>query len=232
MAISAVVLSDIGRVRSRNEDSFLVDADANLYAVADGMGGHAAGDVASQTAIAAFHAAFLETRSMLVAMKSANRAVLERSAAESHLLGMGTTLTGVHIFGTSAFIAHVGDSRLYLLRGAQLDQLTRDHTVAQDRVEQGSLTRRDAMRHPMSSMLTRALGLRPEVEIDVFQHDILAGDQLLICSDGLTGMVEDEDLCAMLLQEKKPDEIAAELIEAANVRGGADNITALLVIVS
>jgi serine/threonine protein phosphatase PrpC len=232
MGISAVALSDIGRVRGRNEDSFLLDTDASLYAVADGMGGHAAGDVASQTAIAAFHGSFLETHSTLIAMKSANRAVLERSAAEPNLLGMGTTLTGVHFFGTTVFVAHVGDSRLYLLRAEHLRQLTRDHTVAQERIEQGALTKVGAMGHPMSSMLTRALGLRPELDIDVFQHDVLAGDRFLICSDGLTGMITDNDLCAMLLQDKNMDAIAAELVEAANLRGGTDNITVVLMEVS
>jgi serine/threonine protein phosphatase PrpC len=229
MVISAVVLSDIGRVRSRNEDSFLVDTDASLYAVADGMGGHAAGDVASQTAVAAFHAAFLETASMLAAMQTANRAVLERSTAEPHLLGMGTTLTALYIFGNAAFVAHVGDSRLYVLRAGQLTQLTRDHTVAQDRVDQGSLSKLEAMRHPMSSMLKRALGLRPEVEVDVLQHDVMVGDLFVLCSDGLTGMVTDEELCMFLEQEKSFDEIAGELIAAANARGGVDNITVLLV---
>jgi PPM family protein phosphatase len=229
MTISAAVLSDIGRVRSRNEDAFLIDDDASLYAVADGMGGHAAGDVASQTAIAAFHAAFLETHSGIAAMKSANRAVFERAVAEPEKNGMGTTLTAVHIFGTAIFATHVGDSRLYLLRSGVLTQLTRDHTVAQDMIDQGTLTKHGAMQHPLSSMLTRSLGLRADVEVDVFEHDLLKDDLLMMCSDGLTGMITDEDLVEMLMRTKSLDDVAHDLINAANARGGTDNITALLV---
>lgn len=229
MSISAFVRSDVGRVRTRNEDSFLIDASASLYAVADGMGGHAAGDVASQTAIAAFHAAFLETRSGMAAVKSANRAVFERAASEPEKSGMGTTLTAVHLNGNAFFAAHVGDSRLYLLRNGILHQLTRDHTVAQDMIDKGALTKNTAMQHPMSSMLTRSLGLRAEVEVDVFEHNVVAGDLLLLCSDGLTGMLTDEDVAERLGQEKSLEDIADGLIDAANLRGGTDNITALLI---
>jgi PPM family protein phosphatase len=228
MKISAVARSHIGRIRSRNEDAFLADTDASLYAVADGMGGHASGDVASQTAIDAFHAAFLETRSVLAAMKSANRAVLERAQREPQHRGMGTTLTGVHLFGNAAFVAHVGDSRLYRLRAGNFEQLTTDHTVAQDMIEQGALTRRDSMQHPASSMLKRSLGLRASVDVDVFQCDVAAHDLLLICSDGLTGMVWEDDIHEILAQGLGLDEMADQLIEAANLRGGVDNITALL----
>jgi protein phosphatase len=232
MTISAVASTDVGLTRNRNEDAFLIDDAASLYAIADGMGGHAAGDVASQTAIAAFSAAFHETHSLLAAMKSANRAVHERSAREPELTGMGTTLTGMHIFGNTAFVAHVGDSRLYRLRDAALEQLTTDHTVAQDMIDQGTLTKNDAMRHPLSSMLKRSLGLRPDVDVDVFQTEITAGDIFMLCSDGLSGMVTDEDLCVMLAQPKELDNLAGELIEAANLRGGLDNITAVLMRVS
>jgi PPM family protein phosphatase len=229
MIISAAAATDIGRVRGRNEDSFLLDADAGLFAVADGMGGHAAGDVASQTAMAAFHATFRDTRSMLASAKSANRAVFERAAADPRLRGMGTTLTALHVFGNAMFVGHVGDSRLYLLRAGELTQLTRDHTAAQERIEQGVLTKLDAMRHPLSSMLTRALGLQPDVEVDVCEHDLVAGDVLLLCSDGLTGMITEEDLQAILMQSSALEEISSELIDAANLRGGVDNITALVV---
>ena len=232
MTISAVAATDVGLARNRNEDAFLIDDGASLYAIADGMGGHAAGDVASQTAIAAFSAAFHETRSVLAAMKSANRAVHERSAREPEHSGMGTTLTGLHIFGNTAFVAHVGDSRLYRLHDAALEQLTTDHTVAQDMIDQGTLNKHDAMRHPLSSMLKRSLGLRPDVDVDVFQTEIVTGDIFMLCSDGLTGMVTDEDLCAMLLEPKKMEASAAELVKAANMRGGLDNITVVLIRIS
>jgi PPM family protein phosphatase len=229
MTISAVASTDVGRARNRNEDAFLIDDAASLYAIADGMGGHAAGDVASQTAIAAFGAAFRDTRSMLAALKAANRAVHERSARERALTGMGTTLTGLHIFGNTAFVAHVGDSRLYRLRDAALEQLTTDHTVAQDMIAQGTLTKNAAMRHPLSSMLKRSLGMRPDVDVDVFQTDVAKGDVFMLCSDGLTGMVTDEDVRATMLEEMAPANIASRLVEAANLRGGHDNITVVLV---
>jgi protein phosphatase len=232
MTITTAALTDIGRLRARNEDSLLLDPDASLYAVADGMGGHAAGDAASQTAIAAFGATFSDTRSVLTAMKSANRAVIERAAAEREKAGMGTTLTALHVRDSAMFVAHVGDSRLYRLRDGQLSQITRDHTVAQDMIDTGKLTKEAAMQHPASSMLTRSLGSRADVEVDLIEDQLAPGDLLMLCSDGLTGMITDGDLSAILAQPKPLEHIAAELIEAANLRGGLDNITALLVRIS
>lgn len=229
MTITTAAMTDIGRLRARNEDSFLLEPAASLYAVADGMGGHAAGDVASQTAVAAFRAAFAETKSVLAAMKSANRAVIERAAAEPDKAGMGTTMTAVHLRGTAMLVAHVGDSRLYRFRDRQLTQITRDHTVAQDMIDDGSLTKHTAMHHPASSMLTRSLGSRADVEVDVLQEAVLPGDLLMLCSDGLTGMIAEADIAFILGQEQTLEQLAAELIEAANLRGGADNITVLLV---
>jgi protein phosphatase len=229
MTITTAAMTDIGRLRARNEDSLLLEPAASLYAVADGMGGHAAGDVASQTAVAAFSAAFSETASVLAAMKSANRAVIERAAAEPDKAGMGTTMTALHLRGAAMLVAHVGDSRLYRFRDRQLAQITRDHTVAQDMIDGGSLSRHAAMQHPASSMLTRSLGSRADVEVDVLEEATVPGDLLLLCSDGLTGMVTDQDIARIIGQEKALEKIAQELIEAANLRGGVDNITALLV---
>ena len=229
MTLTAVALTDIGRIRNRNEDSFLLDPDASLFAVADGMGGHAAGDVASQTAIAAFAAAFSETRSLIVALQSANRAVIERGVAEPGKAGMGTTLTAVHIMGRSMLVGHVGDSRLYRLRSHSLQQLTRDHTVAEEMIARGALTRIDAMQHPANSILTRSLGSRAEVEVDELREDLESGDVLLLCSDGLTAMVTDDELLTILAQSSSLEERARDLIGAANSRGGVDNITVLLI---
>ena len=231
MTLTAVALTDIGRIRNRNEDSFLLDHDASLFAVADGMGGHAAGDVASQTAIAAFAAAFSETRSLTIALQSANRAVIERGAAEAGKAGMGTTLTAVHVIGHSMLVGHVGDSRLYRLRGNSLQQLTRDHTVAEEMIARGVLTRIDAMQHPANSMLTRSLGSRSEVEVDELREDLQPDDVLLLCSDGLTAMVTDEVVQTLLGQSKSLEERARDLIDAANLRGGVDNITVLVIAV-
>ncbi|HEY0670654.1 MAG TPA: Stp1/IreP family PP2C-type Ser/Thr phosphatase [Longimicrobiales bacterium] len=228
MTVNATARTDVGRVRARNEDSFLLDAGASLYAIADGMGGHAAGDVASQTAIAAFAAAFADTRSVLAAMKSANRAVIERAVAEPDKLGMGTTMTAVSIVGPSILAAHVGDSRLYRWRAHQLTQLTRDHTVVQDMVDRGALSKEEAMYHPMSSMLTRSLGSRADVEVDLLEDALQPGDLLLLCSDGLTGMMTDADIADVMQQGKALDDIAKELITRANRAGGIDNITVVL----
>jgi PPM family protein phosphatase len=232
MMLTAVALTDIGQIRNRNEDSFLLDQDASLFAVADGMGGHAAGDVASQTAIAAFAAAFAETRSVVLSVRSANRAVIERGLSEVGAGGMGTTLTAMHVTGNSALVAHVGDSRLYLLRNGELSQLTRDHTVAEEMVERGSLTRIEVMQHPANSMLTRSLGSRPDVQVDELHAQLEIGDVLMLCSDGLTSMVTDDDISEILQLEKSLADRAGALIEAANVRGGLDNITVLLIDVS
>jgi protein phosphatase len=232
MTLAAVALTDIGQIRERNEDSFLLDQGASLFAVADGMGGHAAGDVASQTAIAAFAAAFAETRSVVSAMKTANRAVIERGNADPARAGMGTTLTAVHITGDTALVAHVGDSRLYRLRAGRFEQLTRDHTVADEMIERGTLTQLEAMLHPANSMLTRSLGSRLDVAVDELQEELHDGDVLMLCSDGLTSMVTEADIAAVLQQrEKSLEQRAAELIQAANLRGGVDNITVVLIMV-
>ena len=231
MTLAAVAVTDIGQLRGRNEDSLLLDRAASLFAVADGMGGHAAGDVASQTAIAALAAAFAETRSVPLSIQSANRAVFERGNSEPGRTGMGTTLTAVHITGNTMLVGHVGDSRLYQLRDGELRQITRDHTVAEEMIERGALTRIGAMQHPANSMLTRTIGSRPDVEIDASREELFAGDLLLLCSDGLTAMVTDADVQAILQQEKPLAERAADLVAAANLRGGLDNITVLLIAV-
>ena len=229
MEIEAIGLTDTGRVRARNEDSLLIDPIASLFAIADGMGGHAAGDVASQTAIAAFANSFIETRNAIQAMQAANRALIERVMNEPDKTGMGTTLTGFTIYQNSLFGAHVGDSRLYLLRRGTLTQLTRDHTVAQDMIESNALTKREAMQHPLSAMLTRSLGSRLHVDADLLDEKLEVDDMLLLCSDGLTSMVNDDEVCAILDQRKELGLIAVELVDAANVRGGLDNISVGLV---
>ena len=229
MEIEAIGLTDVGRSRPRNEDSLLIDPIASLYALADGMGGHAAGDVASQTAIAAFASSFIETRNALLAMQAANRAVIERAMSEPDKTGMGTTLTAFTIERGNLFGAHVGDSRLYLLRRGQLTQVTRDHTVAQDMIDSNALTKREAMQHPLSAMLTRSLGSRMHVDADLLDRKLERDDLLLLCSDGLTSMVADDEICAILQQPIDLGMIAMELVDAANVRGGLDNISVGLV---
>jgi protein phosphatase len=227
--------TDVGRVRPRNEDAFLVRPDIGVFAVADGMGGHVAGEVASHTALDAFAAALTiaptDESSVLSAMRLANLAVWERGEAERDKAGMGTTLTSLSFPAnrTTCFIGHVGDTRVYRLRADGFEQLTRDHTAAYEMVERGQLSKDAARRHPLSSMLYRSVGTRSEVDIDVASFEVQPGDLYLLCSDGLTGMVSEEDLAAMLRQEKLLPELSAELIDAANLRGGVDNITVVLV---
>lgn len=216
MILNAYGASDVGKRRARNEDAFLIDEAIGLFVVADGMGGHAAGDVASSLAISAFRKG-LAGDAVADAILAANRAVWQQSRAEAAQSGMGTTLTAMlreRNSDSSLIVGHVGDSRLYRLRNGKLEQLTRDHSVAG------------------TSMLTRAIGTRPDVEVDVFRTPIAPGDRYLICSDGLTGMVHDEDLRVMLAQDKGLDAICGDLIDAANLRGGIDNITAIVVSVS
>jgi protein phosphatase len=229
MITQALARTDIGRVRSRNEDSFLLDLAASVFAVADGMGGHAGGDVASQTASTAFASTFAETGSVVAAMHSANRAVIERATSQPELSGMGTTMTAFQVVGPALLGAHVGDSRLYRCRAGELSQLTRDHTVAQERIEEGTLTKSDAMQHPFSSMLTRALGLQRVVEVDVIEERVETGDLLLLCSDGLTGLLTDDDLAHLLSSTEGLESVADQMITTANQRGGYDNITVVLV---
>ncbi len=235
MVLHAFGSSDVGKVRPGNEDAFIVRSDIGLFAVADGMGGHIAGEVASRTALDALSAALTiapaDDAAMLQAVRLANLAVWERGESEHDKAGMGTTLTALAFVPGEAkcIIGHVGDTRVYLLRAGQLEQLTRDHTAAQEMVERGQLTRQAARRHPLASMLYRSIGTRPEVDVDIVHTALASGDLLLICSDGLSGMVEDEDLLAILNQDKPLQTLSEELIDAANLRGGVDNITAVLI---
>ena len=235
MQLHAFGSSDVGRVRRRNEDAFIVRADIGVFAVADGMGGHVAGDVASRTALDAVAASLTiaptDDSTVLSAMKLANLAVWERGEAERDKAGMGTTLTTLAFMPdrTAWIIGHVGDTRVYRLRAGALEQLTRDHTAAQEMVDAGQLTRSAARRHPLASMLHRSVGTRADVDIDILHGDALSGDLYMICSDGLTGMIEEQDIAAMLEQDKLLPDLCRELIDAANARGGVDNITAVLV---
>ena len=225
-------ITDVGLRRGSNEDSYLAEPATNVFAVADGMGGHAAGEVASAMAIEALRSAIGSASGadwLRDAVAAANHAIVQRSAAEADKRGMGTTLTALAMAPGAYRIAHVGDSRAYLVRDHQLRQLTVDHTWVQREVERGALTPEQARVHPLSSVLTRSLGIDDPVEIDIVEGDVLPADLFLLCSDGLTGMVSDTDLRTMLVQDIPLDALARQLVEAANLRGGADNITAILI---
>ncbi|MEO8293493.1 MAG: Stp1/IreP family PP2C-type Ser/Thr phosphatase [Actinomycetota bacterium] len=227
MRVRAGIATDIGRVRERNEDSYL--AEAPLFAVADGMGGHKGGEVASRLALETLEGAPGEAGGGLAQrVRAANAAVFERSQADRAVSGMGTTLTAVVLAGTAASIAHVGDSRAYLLRAGDLRQLTDDHTLVNRMVKSGEITAAEAGVHPHRSVLTRALGTEAEVEVDEFDVALTDGDRLLLCSDGLTGMVTEAQIVAILSATPDAQDAANRLVRAANRAGGVDNITVVI----
>jgi protein phosphatase len=219
--------SDIGQVREGNEDSFLVLSP--LYAVADGMGGHRGGEVASSLALETVQRMFERREGTLAEqVTEANRAVFERSQLDRSVAGMGTTLTAALIDGSRVHLAHVGDSRAYLLRAGELSMLTEDHTLVHRMVMEGEITEAEAESHPHRSILTRALGVDMNVQIDERDVDVVDGDRLLLCSDGLTGMVSDDQIREILAATPDPQEAVDALVRVANRAGGIDNITALL----
>jgi serine/threonine protein phosphatase PrpC len=229
MKLVVGVRTDKGRVREGNEDDKLTDKTMGLYAVADGMGGHQAGEVASATAIEALRAAVASGTPIRDAITLANDAVLERSAADERLRGMGTTMTAATLAaGGTLLIGHVGDSRAYLVRDGELRQITEDHSLVEEMVRGGELTPEQAEVHPQRSVITRALGIDPGVEVDLYPVELQEGDRVLLCSDGLTGMVRTEEIAAVLQREPDPQKAASELVEAANEAGGEDNITVVL----
>jgi PPM family protein phosphatase len=225
--IDAVGSTDIGRVRDGNEDEFIVEDP--LYAVADGMGGHLGGEVASRLAIETLHVQFIHRRGTLAEqVREANRAVYERSTHDPSVAGMGTTLTAVVVDGDRIRLAHVGDSRAYLFRAGELRALTEDHTLVQRMVERGEVTSDEASVHPQRNVLTRVIGTEPDVVVDEGLIDLAFGDRVLLCSDGLTAMVTDEDIASILRESSDPRVAVDRLVRAANDAGGVDNVTVVL----
>ncbi len=220
------VRTDIGLHREANEDAAL--ARPPLYAVCDGMGGARAGEVASDLACSTLGARVAAGDDVVDAARAANAAVYDAAADDGTLTGMGTTLTAMVLDGDVARFAHVGDSRAYLLRDGDLRQVSLDHSVVGQMIRDGELTLEQAAVHPMRSILTRALGTEPSVEVDAYELALRAGDVVLLCSDGLTGMVPDERI-QRALRHDDPDESAAELVKQARRGGGLDNITVVVV---
>jgi len=241
-------VTDVGRVRDGNEDSFLVDKKLSLYVVADGMGGHAAGEVASAMAVRAFRDAVAKARDMLddyekgtgnVSRKDVLRLLegaVQEACSEVHAeaqrdetkRGMGTTLTALLIIGSRGFIAHVGDSRCYLVRQGSVHQLSEDHSLINELLKRGRLTKEQIEKVQYKNAVTRAVGVYESVEGDTLDFDVLAGDRFLICSDGLHGYFEDTEY-TKLFDETPEEEISQKLVDLANERGGKDNITAIVV---
>jgi len=223
-------LTDVGRQRHTNEDSFY--AEAPVFAVADGMGGAQAGEVASAMAVEEFsngHDGSKSPETQLADVaRAANRRIWEMSQNDQQRAGMGTTLTAVMVGETDVSVGHVGDSRLYLLRDGSLERLTRDHSLVEEFVRQGRLTPEQAERHPQRSVITRALGPESDVEVDTFTVPARDGDIYVLCSDGLSGMVRDDEMAAIIGSGRPLEQVARELVDAANENGGRDNITVIL----
>ena len=227
MNVRVGAATDIGQVREGNEDSYLVVAP--LYAVADGMGGHRGGEVASSLALETVQELFERKEGSLAdQVAGANRAVYDRSQSDRSVSGMGTTLTAALIDGNKVHLVHVGDSRAYLLRGAELTQLTEDHTLVHRMVMEGEITAEEAETHPHRSILTRALGVDESVQVDEDDVQVESGDRLLLCTDGLTGMVPEDRIQEILQDAADPQEAVDRLVTVANRAGGIDNITAVV----
>jgi len=227
----------VGVIRTGNEDNLLLLPDEGLFVVADGMGGHAAGEVASEMAV---HIIGREMRGaagnpddevatrLRDAIVEANNAIFQRTISEVDKRGMGTTATSMLLNGIHYLIGQVGDSRAYLYRDGRLIQLTKDHSYVQEQVDAGYLTPEQARTHPYSNVITRCVGANAEVIPDIYLGTLRAADIYLLASDGLTGMLEDSDLQTIIEQNSEPQQMVDALINEANRRGGLDNITVII----
>jgi len=249
MQVQAFGLTHVGRQRQHNEDTFLVADEAKLYLVADGMGGHAAGEIASRIAVDSISEFILHTKEddgtwphaydenyrrttnrLMAAVRLANTRVLEAMRKDARLRGMGTTVVACLADDTTMSVAHVGDSRAYLIRDGQLSRLTNDHSWVFEQVQAGMLTEAEAEKHPLRNVITRALGGALSVSPDAAEVESRPGDVYLLCSDGLTGMVPEEEILRVVTDSSGDIEKACQvLIDTANERGGLDNVTAILV---
>ncbi len=250
MEYRAAVKTDVGRKRTGNEDSFCLAPEIGLFVVADGMGGHAAGEVASRLAVETIQewmtryleeaatplvgpprpAGPPEANFLLSSIRLANRAIFDLAQSEPRYAGMGTTLVAALGLRDQLVLAHVGDSRIYCIRGQGIVQLSKDHSLVQQQVDRGILSAEEAQTSQYRHLITRALGLKDRIEVDITAQPALAGDCLLLCSDGLSDLLEDEDMLRVVQEHSDDLEKACQaLVELANLKGGDDNITAMLV---
>lgn len=224
--------SDVGRVRESNEDYCY--ADGRLFIVADGMGGHQGGEVASLAAVEEFLRCEQESRAvdpmrrLRACLQAANQAVLRMATRNPELEGMGTTFT-VLLLDRGAYLGHVGDSRAYLLREGSINPLTRDHSLVEKMVREGLLTPGEARWHPRRNIILRAVGLTPNLSADLVRVEVRPGDRILLCTDGLSSQLEDEEIALVLREAEEPEECVTRLVEEANARGGEDNVTVVVV---
>jgi len=246
--LPSAALSDPGRKRQINEDYYVVNGRHDLYILADGMGGHAAGEVASQLVAGTIEEFVLlvtestemtwpfgynvrlpyEHNVLQTAVRLANSRVSHAARQSEQYMGMGATVVVAWIRGDKAFYCHVGDSRIYLLRNGQLSQLTEDHSLVQEQISRGLITPDEAKTHRLRHVVTKAVGGRDSVEVSVQGQELEPGDQLLLCSDGLTDCVTDTEICRILNNQAPPEQQCQELVDSANRAGGDDNITVVL----
>jgi len=248
MKIAYTAVTDVGCKRKGNEDSYFVNPEQRLFVVADGMGGHAAGEVASQVAVQSINefvamtggdeeitwpfgvdeSMSLTGNRLKTAVRYANNKVLDRMKESAEYEGMATTVVAALVENSTANLAHVGDSRAYLFREKQLSQLTSDHSWVNEQIQSGLISADQARTHPLRNVVTRALGGRPDLEVDMLVHEAREGDMLLLCSDGLTSMVPDDEIARVVQECDGVEEVAHRLVAEANARGGEDNITVVL----
>jgi serine/threonine protein phosphatase PrpC len=237
MLLRSAASTHVGMRRQANEDRYAIVPELGLYLVADGMGGHNAGQVASrlasEAAIRAVEALQGATVSLAErlrnAVSSANREIFTAASSKPEFAGMGTTFVGLLFAGERLALAHVGDSRAYLVRGGRLRRLTDDHSIVAELVRRQEISESDARQHPHRHVLTRALGVRPRIEPDLAEMTPQSNDVFILCSDGLTTHVEDDEIAAQVDANPDLEAVAAGLVDAANRAGGVDNTTVLLV---
>jgi PPM family protein phosphatase len=241
--------SDVGLVRTNNEDHFAVELPLNLFVLCDGMGGQAAGEVASRMGVETIlnhcrdhqrdgredfadeygEEFTLSTNRLASGVRLANEAIYTQAMKDSATAGMGATVVAGQLNDNILSIAHVGDSRIYLFRGGQLRQLTQDHSLVMEQVRQGLMSVEQAEQSELANVILRALGAEPTVEVDLDELWVGAGDQILLCSDGLTRMVSEEQISTILAEMTSPQQAADRLVEMANEQGGVDNTTVIIV---
>jgi PPM family protein phosphatase len=241
--------TNVGMKRAHNEDNFYLFDAERLYLVADGMGGHASGEVASEMAVKTVAEFFERTKDdddvtwpfkldkarryeenrLAVGIKLANLRIFETSTKDSSKKGMGTTIVSIFFRNDSVYVAHVGDSRVYRVRGGEIEQMTEDHSLLNDYIKMKKLTPEEIENFPHKNVIVRALGMKETVQVDVRAEQPKAGDIFLLCSDGLSGMIEDADMLRIVVENGDNLEAACDkMIELANKNGGTDNITAVL----
>ncbi|OFZ21309.1 MAG: hypothetical protein A2X94_07620 [Bdellovibrionales bacterium GWB1_55_8] len=242
MRFSVGYATDVGRKRAQNQDSFAAVPELGLFIVADGMGGHRGGETASAMVAdvvpAKMKAAAGNTKqdphdALAESIKSANAAIHKRAAQDPSLQGMGTTTTALLFRNESLIIGHVGDSRCYFFRPSSIWQITRDHSLVQEKLRAGLITREQAKTDRMKNVITRSVGYEPGVEVDLYDMPVLPGDVFLLCSDGLSGMVEDgqilETVQKCVIDGNDPKRAVDELVDMANRNGGDDNVTVVII---